>query len=120
MRLFASIFAIVLASTASVRNAVSAQGVKAKGEPAKSYRVLQKIRYRGTAVTTSLYLDDSAKRLYVSHGTEVAVLDATSGAMVGTIRRPGGVHGISVVPGIGKGFITNGKSGWSRSSIPRR
>ena len=111
MRLFASIFAIVLASTASVRNAGSAQGVKAKGEPAKSYRVLQKIPIPGDGGYDYLYLDDSAKRLYVSHGTEVAVLDATSGAMVGTIAGLAGVHGISVVPGIGKGFITNGKSG---------
>jgi YVTN family beta-propeller protein len=111
MRLSSSILAIVLASTASARNAVSAQGEKPKGEPAKSYRVLQKIPIPGDGGYDYLYLDDSAKRLYVSHGTEVAVLDATSGAMVGTIAGLAGVHGISVVPGIGKGFITNGKSG---------
>jgi len=73
--------------------------------------VLQKIPIPGDGGYDYLYLDDSAKRLYVSHGTEVAVLDATSGAMVGTIAGLAGVHGISVVPGIGKGFITNGKSG---------
>ncbi len=111
MRLLPSILAMLLASAVPAGEAVAAQGKKAGHEPATPYRVLQKIPIPGDGGYDYLYLDEPAQRLYVSHGTEVAVLDATSGAIVGVIAGLAGVHGISVVPEIGKGFITNGKSG---------
>ena len=109
MRLFSSILVMFLAAPAS--DAASAQGKKMAQEPAKPYRVLQKIPVPGDGGYDYLYLDEPSQRLYVSHGSEVAVLDATAGASIGVIAGVAGVHGISVVPEIGKGFITNGKSG---------
>ena len=111
MRLFSSILAILLASAAPTNNAASAQGKTAGRELAKAYRVLQRISIPGDGGYDYLYLDEPAKRLYVSHGSEVAVLDATSGAIIGVLAGLAGVHGISVVPETNKGFITNGKSG---------
>ncbi|MGA7741065.1 MAG: YncE family protein [Polyangia bacterium] len=111
MKLLSSILVVLLASATSPRDAVSAQGKKARQEPAGTYRVLQKIPVPGDGGYDYLFLDEAANRLYVSHGTEVAVLDATTGAIIGVVAGLAGVHGISVVSEIGKGFITNGKSG---------
>ena len=110
MRLFSPILAMLLASAAPASDAVAARGRKVGHGPATPYRVLQKISVPGDGSYDYLYLDEPAKRLHVSHGTEVAVLNATSGTIIGVITGLAGVHGISMVPEIGKGFITNGKS----------
>ncbi len=55
-----------------------------------------------------LRVDPTMRRLYVSHGTKVEVLDADTGAKLGTIAPMKGVHGIAIVPGAGHGFITAG------------
>ena len=58
-----------------------------------------------------LMADTSSRRVYVSHGTEVKVVDADAGTVVGTITGFKKCHGI-VVPGAsGKGFITDGDEG---------
>ena len=41
-------------------------------------------------------LDTAARRIYVSHGTQVDVLDADIGKLVGTIPDTPGVHGIAL------------------------
>ncbi|MFT3827959.1 MAG: YncE family protein [Chitinophagaceae bacterium] len=48
-------------------------------------------------------------KLYVSHGTQVNILDKNSGDSVGFIPNTTGVHGIAFVPELGKGFTTNGR-----------
>ena len=48
--------------------------------------------------------------LYVSHGTQVEVLDVDSGAIVGKIEKTPGVHGIAIAPELGRGFVSNGQS----------
>jgi hypothetical protein len=102
MRLLSSVLVTLLATATSASDAVSAQGKKARQEPAGVYRVLQKIPVPGDGGYDYLFLDEAANRLYVSHGTEVAVLDAASGAIIGVVAGLAGVHGISVVPEIGK------------------
>src|SRR5664279_3070404 len=47
-------------------------------------------------------------RLYVSHGTQVNILDQASGDSLGYIANTTGVHGIAFVPGLGKGYTSNG------------
>jgi DNA-binding beta-propeller fold protein YncE len=56
-------------------------------------------------------VDSAARRVYVSHGVEVKVVDADSGAVVGTISGLKGCHGIAVVTDLGKGFISDGGAG---------
>ena len=55
-----------------------------------------------------LTVDASARRVYLSHGTEVKVVDADTGAVVGTIPGLKRCHGIALVNELGKGFITDG------------
>jgi len=54
-------------------------------------------------------LDSSARRIYVSHGTQVDVLDADSGKLMGTIPDTPGVHGIAIAAGFKHGFTSNGR-----------
>jgi YVTN family beta-propeller protein len=55
-----------------------------------------------------LTVDNATKRLYLSHGTEVVVIDTSTNAIVGRIADTPGVHGIVLAPN-GKGFITAGQ-----------
>ena len=48
-------------------------------------------------------------RLYVSHGTQVNILDEKTGDSVGVIPNTTGVHGIAFVPSLGKGYTSNGR-----------
>jgi YVTN family beta-propeller protein len=48
-------------------------------------------------------------RLYVSHGTQVNVLDEITGDSIGVIPNTTGVHGIAFVPALGKGYTSNGR-----------
>src|SRR5256886_7420186 len=54
-------------------------------------------------------LDDAARRIYVSHGTQVDVLDADSGKLVGTIPDTPGVHGVAIASAFKHGFTSNGR-----------
>jgi YVTN family beta-propeller protein len=54
--------------------------------------------------------DSSANRVYLSHGTEVDVVDANSGKLLGKVEDTLGVHGIAIVPALHRGFTTNGGS----------
>lgn len=55
-----------------------------------------------------LTIDSAAKRLYLSHGTEVVVIDISANKVIGTIADTPGVHGILIAPN-GRGFITVGQ-----------
>jgi hypothetical protein len=55
-------------------------------------------------------VDSTARRVYLSHGTEVKVLDADNFSVVGTISGLKGCHGVLVLPDLGKGFITDGEA----------
>ncbi len=57
-----------------------------------------------------LFVDDDNRRLYVSHGTVVHVLDLNTEKSIGTIEGLQGIHGVTLVPKVGKGFITDGKA----------
>ena len=52
--------------------------------------------------------DPSARRLYISHNTEVKVVEADTGKIVGSIADLKRVHGIALVPQLAKGFISDG------------
>ena len=56
-------------------------------------------------------VDSAARRLYLSHGTEIKVLDADTGAVIGNITGLKRDHGVALVPELGRGFITDGETG---------
>src|SRR6266852_6371768 len=74
------------------------------------YHLVKKISIPGTGSWDYLTVDEGARRLYVSHGTQVEVLDVDSGAIVGKIPNTLGVHGIAIAPDSGRGFTSNGQS----------
>jgi YVTN family beta-propeller protein len=77
---------------------------------AGSYHVIRKIPLEGNGFWDYTIVDSAARRLYVSHGNEVQVIDVDSAKVVGTISDLHGVHGIAPAPDLGRGFISNGQS----------
>jgi DNA-binding beta-propeller fold protein YncE len=55
--------------------------------------------------------DPAARRLFVSRGTHVMVVDMHSGKVVGDIPGTDGVHGIALAQDLKKGFTSNGRAG---------
>jgi len=56
-----------------------------------------------------LYIDSGARRLYLSHGTQVDVIDPDNGKFIGTIADTPGVHGIAIASEFKHGFTSNGR-----------
>lgn len=75
---------------------------------APGFKVTKKYPVPGDGSFDYIVFDSSANRLYVSHGTEVDVLDADSGKLLGKVEDTPGVHGIAIVPNLHRGFVTNG------------
>ncbi len=78
--------------------------------PVAPYKLLKRIPIAGTGGYDYLAADPVNRRIYVSHGSEVAVLDADTYALLGTLSGCNGSQGIAVVPGLSLVFVTNGKS----------
>jgi len=74
------------------------------------YSVTKKIPIPGQGSFDYLTVDEGARRLYVSHGTQVEVLDIDSLAVVGNIPKTPGVHGVAIAPESGRGFVSNGQA----------
>ncbi|HXB43562.1 MAG TPA: YncE family protein [Puia sp.] len=55
-----------------------------------------------------LTVDPASEKLYVSHGSQVNVLNKITGDSIGVIKTEKDVHGIALVPVLGKGYISNG------------
>src|SRR6202043_2347296 len=78
--------------------------------PADVYSIVKKIPISGQGTWDYLTVDEGARRLYVSHGTQVEVIDVDSGKIVGSIPKMPGVHGIAIAPDLGRGFVSNGQA----------
>ena len=56
------------------------------------------------------YIAVHNKKLYVSHGTQVNILDELTGDSISVIPNTTGVHGIAFDDELNKGFTSNGRS----------
>jgi YVTN family beta-propeller protein len=74
------------------------------------YSVTKKIPIPGQGSFDYLTVDEGARRLYVSHGTQVEVLDIDSLTIVGQIPKTAGVHGVAIAAEAGRGFVSNGQA----------
>ncbi len=72
------------------------------------FKIVNKFSLEGGGRWDYLIVDPASRRLYMSHTTNVTVLDADSGAVVGMIPDTPGVHGIALAPDLGIGFTSNG------------
>jgi YVTN family beta-propeller protein len=76
---------------------------------APGYHVVKKLALGGEGGWDYLTVDNSARRLYISRGTHVMVVDLTTEKLAGDIPDTPGVHGIAVAPELNRGFISNGR-----------
>jgi DNA-binding beta-propeller fold protein YncE len=89
---------------------VAATPSRAAAAPASNYHLLKKVVLGGEGFWDYLTCDSAARRLYISRGTHVMVVDADSYAVVGDIPGTEGVHGIALAPEFGRGFTSNGRT----------
>ena len=88
-------------------------GVFALASPREGgYRLIKKVPLGkapgGAEYFDYITVDADARRIYVSHGSEIKILDADNFSVVGTISGLKRSHGVALVPELGKGFITDG------------
>jgi len=95
------LLSVISVSLAAVALAAAAPG----------YHVVKTYKIGGEGFWDYLTADASARRLYISRGTRVIVLDLDSGKSVGEIADTPGVHGIALAPELGRGFTSNGREG---------
>ncbi len=72
------------------------------------YHLAKTFKMKGDTGWDYLTVDSEMKRLYVTRGTRVAVVDLESGEEVGEIAGTEGVHGVALAKDLGKGFTSNG------------
>jgi DNA-binding beta-propeller fold protein YncE len=77
---------------------------------ATNYQVIKKAAVPGQGGWDYVVVDEGGRRVYVSHATQVDVLDADSAAVVGTIANTPGVHGVAIATEFGRGYISAGKA----------
>jgi DNA-binding beta-propeller fold protein YncE len=85
------VFAFVLPSTAQ-----------------NQYQLKQKYTIGGDGGWDYLTYDPAGKRLFISRGTRVQVVDPAKGSLITEIPGTTGVHGIALAQELGKGFTSNG------------
>jgi DNA-binding beta-propeller fold protein YncE len=76
---------------------------------AAGYHMVNTWKLGGEGGWDYLKIDSEARRMYISRGTKVVVIDADSGKPVGEIADTQGVHGIALAREFGKGFTSNGR-----------
>ena len=77
---------------------------------AVKYEVVKKVVVPGTGGWDYLTLDELGRRIFISHSTQVDVIDADSYNLLGTIPNTPGVHGIALAPEFGRGYISAGRA----------
>jgi YVTN family beta-propeller protein len=76
---------------------------------AQQYKVTGQIPIGGEGGWDYLYADSPNRTLYVSHGSEVEIVDLDSDKTVGKITGLKGIHGVVAVDDLNRGFISDGK-----------
>jgi len=80
--------------------------------PSGSYHLLKRYSLSsppgGKEYWDYITFDATSGRLYLSHNTEVKVVDADSGTELGNIPGLSRVHGIALVSALNKGYISDG------------
>ena len=91
--------ALIVLSVSAVTMVVPAAG---------GYRLLQTIPVAGDDGWDHPTVDSAARRLYVTHGTHVVVIDVDSGKLLGKIDNTPGAHFTVIDSELDRGFISNG------------
>jgi DNA-binding beta-propeller fold protein YncE len=100
MKTFIKILAV---SLMAVFNASPCQAAE------EQYHFIKDIPVPGKAQWDYLKVEPDSRRLFVSHGDRVEVIDLEKSTIVGTIEDTPGVHGIAFAPKLGRAFTSNGQ-----------
>jgi DNA-binding beta-propeller fold protein YncE len=73
-----------------------------------TYHVAAIFHISGEGGYDYMTVDTASDKLYVSHGSQVNVLNKNTGDSIGVIKTEKDVHGIALVHALGKGYISNG------------
>jgi DNA-binding beta-propeller fold protein YncE len=73
------------------------------------YKVVTRYPVPGNGGFDYVTIDSAARRLYLSHGTQVDVVDPDNGKLIGTIADTPGVHGVAIASEFKHGFTSNGR-----------
>jgi YVTN family beta-propeller protein len=74
------------------------------------YHLVKRCIIGGEGGWDYLTVDGKARRLYVTHGSCVVVMNADSVTVVGEIPKTEGVHGVAIASELGRGFTSNGRT----------
>ena len=77
---------------------------------AVNYELTKKVAVPGAGGWDYVSVDEAGRRVYISHATQVDVLDADALTVVGTIPGTPGVHGIAIATEFGRGYISAGRA----------
>jgi DNA-binding beta-propeller fold protein YncE len=99
-RIVMKIFFVALLLTLTVHFAVSQ--IKTGYQIISVFHILSAGGYDYTTV------DSASNRLYLSHGSQVNILDKKTGDSIGVVKTEKDVHGIALIQSLAKGYISNG------------
>src|ERR1700731_2677661 len=111
----AGILALTVGLVAGGRGLLKAQeGATSQSATGKSgYHLIKKVKLGGEGGWDYLTADADSRRLFISRGTHVMVVNADEGKVLRDIPNTQGAHGIALVADMNKGFTSNGKTGTS-------
>ncbi|HKV38792.1 MAG TPA: YncE family protein [Blastocatellia bacterium] len=88
-----------------------ARAERYNGGPANGFHLIHQYKLGGEGFWDYLTLDSKARRLYISRGTRVVVMNVDNGSVVGEVPDTNGVHGIALATKLGRGFASDGRDG---------
>ncbi len=74
------------------------------------YRITAQWAPGGAGGWDYLAVDSEGKRLFVTRGDHVDVLDLATGRLLGQVAPTSGVHGVALAPKHGRGYASNGRA----------
>lgn len=82
---------------------------QSEAQKSSDYKVSKTFHIASPGGWDYIAVDENSNKLYVSHGTQVNILDKKTGDSLGVILNTTGVHGIAFIPALGKGYTSNGR-----------
>src|SRR5580658_4583727 len=95
---------------ASLIVALALSGAALPAATPANYQFITQIQVPGDSGWDYLSIDDAARRLYITHGDRIDVLDIDHNKLVGTITDTAGVHGFAIAHALQRGFASDGQS----------
>jgi DNA-binding beta-propeller fold protein YncE len=75
----------------------------------EKYRIEARYSLPGAGSWDYVTVDSASRRVFLSHETQVDVINAENGKLLGTIADTPGVHGVAIASKSNRGFTSNGR-----------